>query len=172
MKPVLFIDNDNLDRSIKDYELYVLPFIIAFGKLDENKLIPFETPEYLSEFYKSDDQDKVLDKLFKNQYILISFSVYTIQPGICNSYTQVIRLLRTAGKVGVKKILYIDVSGLLLDRLVTIKYLDIKQPIDVLIAVTNNYIVTFKDAAFHRICIDFKNPEIFYLEPISLNDLV
>lgn len=151
MKSIIFLDNDNQLQAEEDVD--------EVHNYLEDVLGVYETIEIkiISDFSRK-DKEEVLTSLFSGDSIITTYSMYTATH--YNSLYQMLSIFKSAGRNDIKGLVYIDVSGMLLDTLNREIKSDGKMSVTALIkAVHDNIILTRgKDNEYLtplRICIDF-----------------
>ncbi len=170
MRKLIYIDNDGIERAKEDIERFIKPRLLDYG-MDEGRI---DLIEIISDFYQK-SKDDMCNIIYSKNNAILSWSVYT-PTYYSNSKAQMLGFLRTAGNASVKDCVYIDVSGMLYDALSrSIKFDEIKCLFNIMMAIENNYIISFHDGKFSRIRIDLsdysgdgiKREEINLLELLS-----
>jgi hypothetical protein len=167
MKHLIFIDNDDIQRSKKDVGLYVTPMLQAYGNLDEDYSTNIEI---ISDLYKK-NKDELYDLFYSGKNAILSWSVYT-PTSFHNSNQQLLHFLRIAGSADVKGVVYLDMSGMVEETLSKLKYSDVKDLFSILTAIEKNNIVTLKDGKFIRLKLDLAGQNIFKHEDVVLSELL
>jgi hypothetical protein len=167
MKNLIFIDNDDIQRSKKDVDLFVTPSLEAYGGLDKEYCTNIEI---VSELYKK-DKDELYKLFYSGKNAILSWSVYT-PTSFHNSNQQLLHFLRVAGSASVKDIVYVDMSGMIEDALCKLKYNDTKDLFSILLAIEKNKIVTLKEGKFVMLKLDLASDNIFKKQEVVMSDIL
>jgi len=168
MKKLIFVDNDDNQRSKKDVEIFVTPSLMAYAGLDEEYSTNIEI---ISDLYKK-EKNELYDIFFSGKNAIITWSVYTAT-SFSNSKSQLFHFLRVAGNSNVKNIVYIDMSGMIKDMLIRSFIGDsINFTFHILKGIETNYIITLIDGRFCRIRLDLTTDNNFVSLPINLAELL
>ena len=167
MKKLIFIDNDDIQRSRADVDLYVTPALEAYGGLDEAYC---KDIEIISDLYKK-DKDELYELFFSGKNAILSWSVYTPTP-FHNSNQQLLHFLRVAGSANIKGAVYIDMSGQVEDALGKLRYNDVKDLFSILSAIEKNKIITLKDEKFILLKLNLGEENMFKREQVIMSDIL
>lgn len=159
MKKFIFINNDN--ENIAQNELKHVEFALK-------DICNVKQPDIsiVADFYNlsKEEQYKIL---FEQEGIICTYSSYCAGD-VVNSGVQFMKLLAAAGRNRIQDRIYLDTLGLLFDtlnRLLT----DTQSPLDVLIGIAQNEILTCYKGKLFRIVVD---PNMTFQGYVKLQSVV
>lgn len=167
-KKLIFIDNDDERRAVVDIE-YVKDNLEYMAKLPVKYI---NTIEIISDFHRK-DKDEMMDMLYSGKYCICTWSMYTATH--FGSLYQMVSFFSTAAVAQVKDIVYVDASGRLPEDLGRfLKAGDTKKTLEILNAIEQNHIITFKDGECLRMRVELKGlyESPFKLEKVNLKKLL
>lgn len=154
MKKLIYIDNSTNQEEIKKTVSFYA-YQTLFGNVDESlkKQLKRSDIEIISGFGRL-DRDKQIDALFREDQIILTWSVYS-RGFDGDSKAQLEKFLKSAGRNDIRDRVYMDLSGEIIEALSSSV---ISKDIDLLCGISNNFIITkpqdSRSKGFSRIIID------------------
>lgn len=171
MKTLFFLENSNYECALGNIEMYVKPLIEDSKTYHKSIQSQIDSIIPVPELFRI-DIGEVLKLVFMPDIITLTLSYYE-ESLITDSRSQLLKILTEAGRRKVKNCTYIDMAGMIEQRLIeTISDYSAKGVIEILSAIQENNIITFFDGNFFKLNVKVSYDTIFEKELVSISKII